>query len=90
MRGLPAEVVTALLSGAKKKPSTGNGLQYALVRNMEGQLERVSLKNLDVGHFEGRAGSIRRSRKGATRRLANGRRYYVQGDCIILAYLNKP
>ena len=30
-----------------------------------------------IGKFEGKAGTIRRSRKGATRRLPNGRRPYI-------------
>jgi hypothetical protein len=29
------------------------------------------------GQFEGKQGTIRRNRKGRTRRLANGERYYV-------------
>ncbi len=31
-----------------------------------------------VGRYEGRSGSMRRSRKGAPRRMPNGRRYYAQ------------
>jgi hypothetical protein len=31
-----------------------------------------------IGSFEGKQGSMRRSRKGRTYRLANGQRFYVQ------------
>jgi len=39
-----------------------------------------------VGAFEGKAGSLRRSRKGRTYRMANGRRFYNDLEATVLAY----
>lgn len=41
-----------------------------------------------VGQYVGRAGSMRRSRKGRTTRNANGSRKYLHGDGpqVVLAY----
>lgn len=40
-----------------------------------------------VGSFVGRAGSMRRSRKGRTTRVANGSRKYLRGEPdTVLAY----
>lgn len=36
--------------------------------------------DFDLGTFQGKVGSIRRSRKGASRRMPNGRRYYQAHD----------
>ena len=44
----------------------------ATIRNAEGKLERVYLKPSEMGGYEGKLGSIRRSRKGQPRRQANG------------------
>jgi hypothetical protein len=80
------ELLKALLAGApKKNRSTG----YALVKR-DGQLERVPLSEVDIGAFQGKAGTIRRSRKGAMRRQANGRRFYAPyGKSEVVAYLHK-
>ena len=62
-----------------KKSSTGLR-KFAWVRGEDGQLVKVALATVaaaELGSFQGRAGSLRRSRKGATRRLANGRRNYI-------------
>lgn len=42
-----------------------------------------------VGGHTGKAGGIRRTRKGRTRRLANGRRDYLPGEDMVVAYLAK-
>jgi len=49
------------------------------VRKADGSLEGYANKptGLNSGSYQGKAGSIRRNRKGATRRLANGSRRYV-------------
>jgi hypothetical protein len=40
-----------------------------------------------TGSFQGRAGSIRRSSKGRTRRVANGKRkYIIDYDSTVVAY----
>lgn len=52
------------------------------------ELIRETVKSRDFGKFEGKAGDIVRNRKGATRRKANGRRYYVtSSDVEVVAYL---
>lgn len=43
-------------------------------------VSRDSIKSDAFGKFHGRAGGIRRTRKGATRRLANGSRFYLHGE----------
>jgi hypothetical protein len=58
----------------------------AIVRGSEG-LERASVDSLAKGQFVGKQGTPRRSRKGATRIAANGRRYYeVAWDSPVVAY----
>lgn len=44
-----------------------------------------------VGGFTGKSGGIRRTRKGRTRRLANGRRDYLPGpgEPTVVAYMAK-
>jgi hypothetical protein len=62
---------------------------YAIVRDPKNGLVRESLasKSSDyVGAHQGNVGSIRRSRKGASRRMANGRRFYVAGSPEVVAY----
>lgn len=65
---------------ASNKPRTGQPkpdsyIGKAYVRS-EGGLKEVSLNSVEIGSFVGKAGSLRRSRKGRTYRLANGRRTY--------------
>jgi hypothetical protein len=51
-------------------------------------LTRETVKSSQFGKFEGKAGSVVRNRKGATRRMPNGRRYYVRPtDLEVVAYL---
>jgi hypothetical protein len=66
----------------RKVPSKG----YALVRSDDG-LERVSLKGLEVGHFDSKVGTPRRSRKGRTYHAPNGYANYVPyGGSEVVAY----
>jgi hypothetical protein len=74
--------VLALLAAKDRKSATGNkwfdGTEwhYGTARN--------------VGSFQGRAGSIRRNRKGATSRMPNGTRKYIDNQTAVIAYLTKP
>ena len=67
------------LLASKTKTSKGR----ALVRNSEGQLEWVLIEKMgdfDLGKHVGNVGTMRRSRKGASRRMPNGKRYYQPHD----------
>lgn len=88
MDGLSNEHIATLLSpkrGQVSKSSTG---RQALVRAADGTLDKVAVSVLSsVGYFEGKQGTIRRSRKGATRIQPNGSRYYCPNfDQEVIAY----
>lgn len=72
---MDSELIKLLLAGPVRKSSTGRK-GYALVKTSSG-LERVPLKGLNLGCFEGKQGSIRRSRKGRTTIMPNGFARYV-------------
>lgn len=72
---MDSELIKLLLAGPVRKSSTSRK-GYALIKQ-NGKLERVPLKGLNLGHFEGRQGSIRRSRKGRTSIRPNGYVRYV-------------
>lgn len=70
----------------KRKPAKGKG--YVLLNTGDG-IERQTIQRMgdyDFGSFEGKVGSIRRSRKGATRRVPNGSRKYVRMTNEVIAY----
>jgi len=47
---------------------------------VDGNITKAHVKAEDKGAFDGRQGSLRRSRKGRTVRIANGSRRYIVGD----------
>lgn len=53
--------------------------------------EKVNVTPGLFGKYEGKAGTMRRSRKGVARRMPNGRRYYTHpgmgGEVEVVAYL---
>lgn len=75
---LSTQQINTLLSrkrGRASKTRTG----MATVRLPDGTLDKVALSMIgSPGQFEGKQGTVKRSRKGATRIQANGRRYFVQ------------
>jgi hypothetical protein len=85
MEGLTPEQIKLLTSPRRNSAKRG----YAIVRR-EGQLEKVSLDEVEIASFQGNAGTLRRSKKGRTYRLANGRRYFpgIWKDEVV-AYLSK-
>lgn len=78
---LSLEQIQAVRAGVKKNSTGSLAKSFAWVRGEDGLFEKVPLSSveaMDLGSFQGRAGSLRRSRKGAVRRLPNGRRKFVQ------------
>lgn len=78
-----ATIADLFASRSAKKQSKAVGKGRAIIRNSEGTLETVTIKKMgdfDLGKHVGKVGSIRRSRKGASRRLPNGKRYYQHHD----------
>jgi len=67
--------IAELLAGRKRKSSTA--ASYAIVRGESGKLERVPLKGLNLGRFEGKQGTIKRSAKGRTSIRPNGYVRYI-------------
>ena len=79
MEGLAKELIFALTA---KRDSKNPSAFY-----IDSHGNKHPLKSRDIARFEGKAGTIRRSRKGATRRLANGSRRYVDsGEVDMVAY----
>lgn len=77
MEGLSIADITALTTKRSKKGSTAKK-GYAIVRSADGGLDKVPLDSVSsVGKFEGKAGTMRRSRKGTPRRLPNGTRFFA-------------
>jgi hypothetical protein len=78
----------AAKSSKKKQRAHRKSLGKVFIE-VEGKLVSqpvYKMGDFDFGKFEGKAGSIRRSRKGASRRLANGRRRYVNLTNEVIAY----
>lgn len=80
------ELILKLLAPPPRKSRTG-GKSYALLDNGD----KVPLSSLSVetlGSFQGKAGTMRRSRKGRTYRQANGSRFYCPNytGVRVLAY----
>jgi len=74
------QLVELLAQKRGRKQNFAQG--YAIVQDTEtGIHTKVPLSEVreDIGHFEGKTGSMRRSRKGRSYRLANGRRFYCPG-----------
>lgn len=63
------------LYAAKNAKRTKQGKGYVILRGGEKQIIE-KMGDFEFGAFVGKVGSIRRSRKGASRRLPNGRRKY--------------
>lgn len=77
------KLIEALMSGRKIKKQAQ---RFALIRTQEG-IERTSLTNLEVGQYEGKVGTTRRSRKGRTYKSPNGsRRYQPNWENEVIAY----
>lgn len=74
---LSNEYISSLLRDEAVKASTRRKHKHCINGIVESGAAKASVK----GAFEGKVGTVTRSRKGATRRNANGRRYYVPGDC---------
>jgi hypothetical protein len=74
------ELLRRLMSGEKVKKVPTK--KFAILRDGE----KVALGSMPVGAYEGKQGTYRRSRKGASRIQPNGSRYYVAGSDDILAY----
>lgn len=76
------DLIAKLMLGKKapktpKAPSMAKG--FIILRDENDCLTKEAITpetRASIGKFEGRAGSIKRSRKGRTSRMANGRRFY--------------
>jgi hypothetical protein len=76
---LDARLIESLLAPAKRQP--------AKLAFVNGAWEDIKLTKDTVGAHEGRAGTVVRTRKGATRRMPNGRRFYNDYEMIVDAYM---
>jgi hypothetical protein len=85
MEGLDRQTIQALTSGRRLKSRTE---RFALCRS-NGIVNKVPAADVEVGYFDSKAGSIRRSRKGRTYHAANGYvRYAGQYEIPeVIAYL---
>jgi hypothetical protein len=71
--------VMSLLTASGSKTGTGQGNQRYC--DSDGVIQFGKPSADVVGKFEGKQGTVRRSRKGRTTRLPNGtRKYYPGGD----------
>lgn len=97
---LSEDKIAELYAPRSDKPRTGSkgikqGKGFVMVRN-EGELEKQTITKMgdhDFGSFVGKVGSMRRSSKGASRRMPNGRRKYESGWWLedrVIAYKLKP
>ena len=75
--GNPAQRKSKALVGVKSRKVRKS--RQALVM-VDGAIEKAPVKAEDKGAFDGRQGSMRRSRKGRSYRLANGSRNYIVGQ----------
>lgn len=73
----------ALVREGIEPTSPQKGARYITA---DGEIHPGYPKTEQRGYFDGRAGSQVRSRKGAVRRLANGRRSYI-ADTGVIAYV---
>lgn len=89
MSGLTNETILKLIAGPVRKSSTGKKeVGYALVKR-EGDLVKVALSEVAgmIGGFQGKQGTIKRSRKGRAVIQPNGRRFYAPyGPSEVIAY----
>lgn len=75
MDGLSPDLIRELLN---KKRHRNSPRKFALVRTANG-VEKFPVSKVKaeaLGKFDGKAGTIKRSRKGRTYRKADGSRYY--------------
>lgn len=72
----PAAITALLAQGGYKRKRTSTNYHYARI---DGILTKVQGKPSasTIGKFEGKVGTVTRSRKGATRRKPNGSRTYI-------------
>lgn len=83
MEGLTSSEISELLAPRAKKVKTPTGVGSKFDSDGWKVLESTS----EVGKFEGRAGTIKRNRKGRTSRLPNGSRWYPKWlEHEVLAY----
>ena len=95
---METELIAQLMLGKKapKTPKTPNMSKgFVILRDTENDCltkEAITPETrASLGKYEGRAGSIRRSRKGRTRRMPNGRRFYNGiTDHEVVAYRLTP
>lgn len=82
MRGLSSSEIQGLLAGKSKQATQHN----CLVR-VDGKLQRANVSSKHFGAYEGKAGSLRRSRNGNITRALNGsRRYVASTDHEVVMY----
>lgn len=69
---------------------SGLGKRWVMIRTGPGELIKRAWQKGDhelIGAYEGKVGSMKRSSKGRSSRLPNGRRYYVNNyDVDVVAY----
>lgn len=72
--------IADLFADKRKQRKAGKGKVF--IRNEHGLVTEIITKmgDYDLGQHVGKVGSMRRSRKGASRRMPNGRRYYQPHD----------
>jgi hypothetical protein len=79
------ELIEALMSNKPKASKTVK--PNALIRTENG-IEQVVLKSSEFGAFQGKTGSIKRSRKGRTYRQSNGYvKFAPNWEKEVIAYL---
>jgi len=91
VNGLSNADILALMTPRARRTTTNLEAaamaKFMLVKTAQGTIEAQAFKTAEISKFEGKVGTVRRSRKGRTRRNANGRRYYVRNfDLDIVAY----
>lgn len=64
------QLIEALMGG-RRIQKKAQASAFALIRTENG-VEKVSLKDLETGHFDSKLGTTKRSRKGRTYKAANG------------------
>ena len=80
MQGLSAEIVAGLMTKKVSKPK-----KWAMLSN--GEIVPLNKgTTVRVGSFQGKVGSMARSRKGRSYRKPNGERYYLAGSQDVVAY----
>lgn len=74
------ELLERLMSG-KRPQNFKKG--YAILNDGS----KVTLDSVKVGGFEGKQGTVKRSRKGASRIQPNGTRQFIPGSPEVVAYI---